>query len=81
MIKIIGWIGTQLLAWCALPAVIQVVSQGHAEGYNFWFISMWGLGELLTAIYVYMKHGLDKPLLFNYGINLAFIIIIMYYKI
>lgn len=79
--KAIGWIGTQLLAWCALPAVLQVTSQGHADGYSVPFLLMWGFGELLTAYYVYKEHGFDKPLLINYFLNLAFISIIVYYSI
>jgi hypothetical protein len=76
----IGWLGTQLLAWCALPALIDVVSKRDGSGYDIWFLLMWGLGELLTAIYVYNKHK-DWPLLINYTLNLAFISIIVCYKI
>lgn len=81
MIRAIGWIGTQLLAFCAVPAVIQVIYQGHAEGYSFWFIAMWLLGEILTLIYVYVKHNKDLPLLLNYFLNIIFISIIIAYMI
>ena len=78
--KAIGWIGTQLLAFCALPAAIQVIIQGHAEGYSPIFIGMWGLGELLCFYYVLTEYK-DLPLLINYFLNLAFIGIIVYHMI
>ena len=74
----IGWLGTQLLAWCGLPAAIQVIDQGHANGYSIWFLLMWGLGEILCLIYTYHKYR-DLPLFFNYSLNLVFISIICYY--
>lgn len=77
----IGWLGTQLLAWCGLPAVIQVISQGHANGYSPLFIAMWGMGEIFTLVYVVKKHSADRPLVINYLINLLFICIIGIYLI
>lgn len=74
----VGWIGSQLLAWCGLPAAIHVVSQGHANGYSPLFISMWGIGEFLCIIYTYKKYK-DWPLFINYSLNLAFILVIVYY--
>jgi len=81
MIKIIGYIGAFLLAFCGFPAMVDVVSKGTAEGYSTAFILMWGLGEVLTAFYVYKKHGIDKPLLINYGFNIVFISIICYHML
>lgn len=81
MTKFIGALGAFLLAFCGLPAMLDVVDKGTAEGYSTMFIGMWGMGELLTAYYVYRRHGFDKPLMFNYILNLTFISIIMYYMI
>ena len=81
MIKLIGSLGAFLLAFCGFPAMLDVVEKGSAEGYSTLFILMWGGGEMLTAYYVYKQHGFDKPLMFNYGFNLAFISIICYYMI
>lgn len=80
LIESIGWIGAQLLAFCGLPAVIQVVSQGHAEGYSPGFIAMWGIGEVLTLAYVFIKYK-NKPLMVNYIANIVFISIIAIYMI
>lgn len=74
-----GWVGTQLLAWCALPQVIAVVQSGSAQGLNPWFLSMWGIGEIFTIIYVYKSRGLDWPLLTNYTINLTLVGILVLY--
>ena len=81
MIKSIGYLGGFLLAFCGLPAAIDVFQKGTAEGYSSTFIAMWLGGEVLTAYYVYKKHGFDLPLMFNYGFNIAFISIIVYYMI
>lgn len=77
--KLIGWIGTQLLAWCAVPQVIETIQRGSAEGINPWFLGMWGVGEILTLWYVYATIGKDWPLLVNYTINLTCIGILLVY--
>lgn len=79
-IEAIGWLGTQLLAFCGLPAAIQVISQGHAVGYSGAFLAMWGIGEVLCLVYTWHKYK-DLPLLVNYSLNLAFISIIVYYML
>jgi len=81
LISILGWLGASLLALCGLPAAIDVIGKGTAEGYSQAFIGMWFAGEVLTLIYVILRHGFDKPLIFNYGLNLTFISIILYYMI
>lgn len=78
--KAIGWLGAQLLAWCGLPAVIQVLNQGHADGYSLGFILMWFFGEVLTFVYVLKQYN-DKALLTNYSINIVFISIILYHMV
>lgn len=80
LLKIIGWLGAQLLAWCAAPAAIQVLSQGHANGYSGMFIAMWLLGEILCLIYVYFSYK-DKPLMLNYLLNIVFISVIVYHMV
>jgi len=77
----IGWIGTQLLAWCGLPAVIDVVQSGTAVGYSIVFLLMWLSGEILSLIYVLNMKEIPVPILVNYFINIFLISIIVYYKI
>ena len=81
LIKLIGWLGAMCFALCGLPQAMQVLSQGHASGVNPYFIGLWFGGEIFTMIYVYFTRGFDKPLFFNYTLNLVFISIILYYII
>ena len=78
MIEIIGWSASLLFAFCGLPAVRQCYKDGHTNMSKA-FIIMWFLGEILSQIYVLMKHGWDMPLLWNYWINTFFILIILRY--
>ena len=75
----IGWIGSILLAFCGLPQAIHCILNKSADGIHPGFIAMWLMGELFTLAYVLPK--LDWPLLFNYGANILFIGVIVYYKI
>lgn len=77
--EIIGWMGAVLFAICGLPQAIQCYREGHASGLNWFFLLAWFFGEVLTIIYVWPKS--DYPLLFNYFLNLLFLIVIIRYKI
>lgn len=81
MIDILGWIAGILFAFCGLPQAIRSRREGHSEGLHSITLTMWASGEVLSLAYVYLKHGLDWPLLFNYGVNLIFLVIIIKYKI
>lgn len=80
MIEAIGWLAGLLFAFCGLPQSIQSYRQGHSNGISNLFMGMWLSGEILMQVYVYMKHGMDYPLLVNYWINTLFCIIILKYK-
>jgi uncharacterized protein with PQ loop repeat len=77
--EIIGWLGAVLFAICGLPQAIQCYKDGHARGLNWFFLLAWFWGEVLTIIYVWPKS--DYPLLFNYSLNLVFLVVIIRYKI
>ena len=79
MMEALGWIGGSLLAVCGIPQAIQAMKDGHANGLNWGFIGMWGMGEIFTLAYVFPK--LDWPLLFNYSVNLIFLLPIVFYKL
>ena len=79
MLEFFGWAGSILFALCGMPQAYQSYKQGHSRGLNWAFILMWGMGEIMTFIYVLPK--MDIPLLFNYTINMAFLIVIIYFKI
>jgi len=76
--EVIGWTGNILLSLCGLPLAIQSIRQGHSKGISWWFLGMWGIGELLTLIYIAPMNSL--PLIVNYSLNTIFISIIIYYK-
>lgn len=77
--EIIGWIGSILLALCAVPLAWQSYWQKHSDGISSLFLAMWLVGEVLTATYVLPKK--DYPLLFNYGLNIACLVIVIRYKV
>jgi len=79
--EIIGWIGSMLFAFCALPQCIMVCRQKHAHGLSWGFLLMWLLGEVLCFWYVAMQPMMQVPLLANYVINFAMLIVIIWYKI
>jgi len=80
MIESIGWIAGLLFAFCGLPQSIKSYKDDHSRGISNLFMWMWLVGELLMQVYVYLKHGLDMPLLVNYWINTIFCIVILKYK-
>lgn len=81
MIELIGWVGSLLFAFCALPQTIMVWKQKHANGLSWGFLNMWALGEILCFIYVASQPVLQVPLLANYVLNFIMLMIIFYYKL
>jgi len=74
----IGWIGSIFLALCAVPLAWQSYKQKHSNGVSNLFLTMWVTGELLTFAYVLPKQ--DYPLLFNYGLNIMCLVVVIKYK-
>ena len=81
MIELLGWIGGVLFALCGGPQAYKSYTEGHSKGMSSGTLTLWLSGEIITLAYVMLKHGLDGPLVFNYGMNLVFLSIIIYYKI
>jgi len=80
----IGWIGSLLLALCGLPQAIKTYQTKRADDLSWWFLGMWGGGEILTFIYVLNSNIADGayqyPLLVNYVINFIIIKYLVYVK-
>ncbi len=74
-----AYLGAIFLALCALPLAYKSLKDGHSKGVDGWFLILWTLGEVLTLSYV-LYHW-DIPLILNYGVNLVFIGIVVYYKL
>lgn len=79
MIETIGWFGSVCLALCALPQSIKSIKEGHSKGISFGFIWLWLFGEISMLAYVYLKIGLDLPILSESIFNTLFLVIIMKY--
>jgi len=75
----IGWLGSVLFALCGLPQAIQSYKQKHSNGLTWMFLLMWFFGEVFTFAYVLPK--MDYPLLANYVVNFAFLIVIIWFKL
>lgn len=75
----IGWIGGMLLATCAFPQVIKVWRDGNADGMSHLNVWLWCFGEIFMLAYVLLQQ-FSFPLLLNYGLNLIFVLIIIYFK-
>ena len=76
--EIISWIGSLLLAMCGLPLAIDVIKTKQCNISNS-FLAMWGIGELLVAVYTMYKN--ENALAFNYVSNIVFISVLLYYKV
>jgi uncharacterized protein with PQ loop repeat len=78
-IGIIGWVGTILLAICGFPQMIKSIREGHSEGISHAFLWLWFWGEVFYIIYVLFK-DFDTIQLSNYILNIAIVIVLIYYK-
>ena len=74
-----AYIGSILLAICAAPLAWRAYKDGHSKGVDEVFLWTWFTGEVL--LFTYALHLKDLPLIFNYGLNLIFICIVVYYKV
>lgn len=78
--EVVGFIGAFLLSACGAPAAYQAYKEKSCNGMSWIFLSMWYLGEIFTLFYVLPKNDV-LPLVMNYGLNIVFISIIIYYKV
>lgn len=80
--ELLGWLGSTLLALCGLPEAFQALSTG-SSGLTWTFLGLWGGGEIVVLIYTLLKSRQVKllPLIFNYGLNIVFISIIVWVKV
>jgi len=76
--EFIAWVGSILLAVCAVPQAIKSFREKNADSLSAWFLGFWGVGELLLLVYVIDLR--DWALTFNYAANSLLIVIIARYK-
>lgn len=68
-----------MLAFCAVPEVIRTVKDKRCH-VGWGLLLMWYLGEIFVFYHVLINIG-DKPLLFNYLLNIILISVMVYYKL
>lgn len=78
MISTLGAVGSFLLAVCAFPEVISSIRKGYC-GTSLGLLLTWLSGEIFTLVYVCLTSK-DEYLIANYLVNLAFIMVLLYYK-
>ncbi len=76
--EFIGFIGSLCLGICALPQVIKTIKTGKTEDLSGMFLFLWFFGEI--AALSYSCNIGAQPLIWNYLLNLLFIIILIVYK-
>jgi len=77
MQDLLGLIGSVCLGLCAVPQVLKTLRTKRAGDISWLFLLMWLTGEVAFFIYT----PWDLYLHANYGINIVFISIIIYYKV
>jgi hypothetical protein len=74
-----GWIGSFLLGCCSFPELYRTIKDNKCH-VGWGFLLLWYIGEIFVFIHVYLGNK-DLALLFNYGINIAVLSIMLYYKL
>jgi uncharacterized protein with PQ loop repeat len=78
IINLIGFTSSILLALCGFPLALDAFKTKRVSiGYPF--LLMWFIGEIGTCFYVIMIK--NYILILNYGFNILFLLILLYYKI
>jgi len=82
MIDLIGWMGALLLGICGIPEVIHTLQTSQVN-LTWGLLLFWFFGEILALIYTYNKSKKVRlfPLIFNYGLNIICISILIWYKL
>ena len=79
--EFIGWLGSIFFAICGAPEAWRSYKNKRCD-VGWGFLALWLLGEVLTLAYVVWKGGTELlPLIFNYTGNIAFILVMVYYKV
>ena len=78
--EIVGWIGSSLLAFCALPEFISSLVTKKSKT-PLTLLLPWLIGEILCAIYGTANLGIANPLVMNYYVNVVLVSVILKYRI
>ena len=84
LLEIIGWMGGLGFMLCGFPLTYTVWKTKTTQTLSWAFVSLWGMGEVCTLIYVVLGNYLSGvwqiPLIANYVINFFFLCYIIYAK-
>lgn len=75
----IGWIGSILLALCAVPELIRTIRMKKCH-IGWGMLLTWYFGEILVLYYI-MSSLWSAPMIFNYVLNIAIISVMIIYKL
>jgi len=85
MVNLIGWIGSVFLAACGLPQAIKVFRTKHTRDLSWWFLILWGTGEIMSLVYIGTTNWnisfFQWPLYLNYIINIIIVSYLFFAKI
>lgn len=79
MFEILGWLGSILLACCALPEIFRTLKDGKCH-IGWGLLLMWFFGEVFVLIHI-LNTSRDYALLFNYTLNCLLLSVMIFYKI
>lgn len=77
LVSTLGWVGNLLLAGCGVPAAVHAIWTGYS-GVSMVLLVPWFLGEVITLLYIALSTR-QAPLMVNYSVNIACILVMMYY--
>jgi uncharacterized protein with PQ loop repeat len=78
--KILGWVGSIIFALSAAPQAWITFKQGHTKGLSDSLLMMWFVGEIFSLKAMSSETVLIWYTIANYICNLAFLLIIIYYR-
>ncbi len=71
MIELVGWLGSIMLAICAIPLLASCIAdRSIAKNISGKFIGLWLGGEVLCLGYAAAIGDVGIPLLLNYSMNI-----------
>lgn len=76
VLDILSWLGSLLLAFCALPEVYRSLTEQNYTT-SLLFMWMWLLGEIFLLFNSLVRLRQEKYLIANYSLNILFITIIL----
>lgn len=76
-IELMGWLGSMMLAICALPLAVEALKNKRIA-LNRAFFHLWFWGEVLVCIYIVYQG--PSPLLINYAVNILCLLIVGRYR-